>query len=96
MQGLRYLRVPAVLLAHPITKANASLRVLIGVVLACIGIQACAVEVADDRGRSILLDTPARRVVALAPHLTEVLFHIGSGDRLVGVMDHSDFPAAAC
>ena len=95
MRRLRYLWAPAVILARPITKANTSLRVLIGVALACVSVQIFAVEVADDRGRSIVLDTPARRVVALAPHLTEVLFHIGSGGRLVGVMDHSDFPAAA-
>ncbi len=77
------------------TKASFSLRVLIGVALTCIGIQVFAVEVADDRGQTVSLDAPARRVVTLAPHLTEILFHIGSGDLLVGVMDHSDFPAGA-
>ncbi len=77
------------------TKASFSLRVLIGVALTCIGIQVFAVDVADDRGQTVSLDAPARRVVTLAPHLTEILFHIGSGDLLVGVMDHSDFPAGA-
>ncbi len=77
------------------TKASFSLRVLIGVALTCIGIQVFAVEVADDRGQTVSLAAPARRVVTLAPHLTEILFHIGSGDLLVGVMDHSDFPAGA-
>ena len=77
------------------TKASFSLRVLVGVALTCLGSQAYAVEVADDRGQTVSLDAPARRVVTLAPHLTEILFHIGSGDLLVGVMDHSDFPTAA-
>ena len=77
------------------TKASFSLRVLIGVALTCLGSQVFAVEVADDRGQTVSLDAPARRVVTLAPHLTEILFHIGSGDLLVGVMDHSDFPAGA-
>jgi len=35
------------------------------------------------------------RVVSLAPHLTENLFAIGAGAALVGVSDHSDYPAAA-
>lgn len=77
------------------TKASFSLRVLIGVALTCLGSQAYAVEVADDRGQIVSLDAPAGRVVTLAPHLTEILFHIGSGSLLVGVMDHSDFPAGA-
>src|SRR5258706_10835344 len=36
-----------------------------------------------------------RRVVALAPNLTEIVFALGAGDRLVGVSDFSDYPAAA-
>jgi iron complex transport system substrate-binding protein len=35
------------------------------------------------------------RIVALAPNLTEIVFALGAGDLLVGVSDHSDFPAAA-
>jgi iron complex transport system substrate-binding protein len=35
------------------------------------------------------------RVVALAPNLTEIVFALGAGDTLVGVSEHSDYPAAA-
>jgi len=36
-----------------------------------------------------------RRVIALAPNLTEIVFALGAGDRLVGVSARSDYPAAA-
>lgn len=35
------------------------------------------------------------RVVTLSPHLAEIVFAIGAGDRLVGVSAYTDFPAAA-
>ena len=36
-----------------------------------------------------------RRVVALAPNLTEIVFALGAGDALVGVSEYSDYPEAA-
>ena len=36
-----------------------------------------------------------RRVVALTPNLTEIVFALGAGDRLVGVSEYSDFPEEA-
>jgi len=38
---------------------------------------------------------PATRIITLAPHLTELVFSAGAGDRLVGVVEYSDFPRAA-
>src|SRR5262245_24556871 len=35
------------------------------------------------------------RIVTLAPNLTEIVFALGAGDRLVGVSEYSDFPEAA-
>ena len=95
MHRLRYLITATGIVVSLMAKVRASLRVLISIALTCGSVPVFAVEIADDRGVSVLLDAPARRVVALAPHLTEILFHIGGGGRLVGVMDHSDFPAAA-
>jgi iron complex transport system substrate-binding protein len=40
-------------------------------------------------------DGPATRIVSLSPHLTEIVFHAGAGDRLVGVVEFSDYPDAA-
>ena len=36
-----------------------------------------------------------KRIVSLAPHLTELVFALGAEDRLVGVSEFSNFPAAA-
>ncbi len=52
------------------------------------------VSVVDDSGHRITLPRPALRVVALAPHLTELVFAAGAGERLVGVIRYSDYPAA--
>ncbi len=49
----------------------------------------------DDRGQTIRLARPAQRVVALGPHLTELVFAAGGGARVVGVLRYSDFPDAA-
>lgn len=38
---------------------------------------------------------PASRLISLAPHLTELMYAIDAGDRLVAVSEFSDFPAAA-
>jgi ABC-type hemin transport system substrate-binding protein len=35
------------------------------------------------------------RIVTLAPNLTEIVFALGAGDRLVGASDYSDYPDAA-
>ena len=54
-----------------------------------------AAQMADDRGIRVQLAAPAARIVTLAPHLAEVVFAAGAGEKLVGVARFSDFPAAA-
>ncbi len=61
---------------------------------AAAGTAAAPVTVRDDAGHVLTLAAPARRVVTLAPHLAELVFDAGAGDRLVGVMRYSDFPPA--
>ena len=53
------------------------------------------VMVNDDLGRPVDLEQPASRIVSLAPHLTEIVFAAGAGDKLVGVVSYSDYPPAA-
>ena len=49
----------------------------------------------DDAGHEVVLAHPARRIVALAPHLTELVYAAGAGNQLVAVGKYSDFPAEA-
>ena len=53
------------------------------------------VTVIDDSGRSLTMAQPARRIISLAPHITELLFAAGAGERIVGVIDYSNYPEAA-
>jgi iron complex transport system substrate-binding protein len=62
---------------------------------ACLGAAHAEVRVHDVNGAAVVLQQPARRIVSLAPHLTELLFAVGAGDRVVGTVAHSDFPDAA-
>lgn len=54
-----------------------------------------AAELRDDRGLPVRLAAPASRIVTLAPHLAEIAFAAGAGERLVGVARFSDYPPAA-
>jgi iron complex transport system substrate-binding protein len=65
---------------------------LIGAVALAIAASAKAVTVVDDRGHSVTLDHPPARIVTLSPHLAEVAFAAGAGERVVGVSVFSDFP----
>jgi iron complex transport system substrate-binding protein len=53
------------------------------------------VSVMDDSGNTVTLAAPAQRIVSLAPHATELLFAAGAGKQVIGVSEHSDFPAEA-
>ena len=47
----------------------------------------------DGLGRTVILPEPARRVVSLAPSISESLFAIGAGEQLVGRDEFSNYPA---
>ncbi len=53
------------------------------------------IVVEDDVGRTVRLAAPARRIVSLAPHITENLYAAGAGGFIVGVSDYSNYPEAA-
>lgn len=62
---------------------------------AALAASAQPVSVVDDHGRTVTLPRAAQRVISLAPHATELVFAAGGGERLVGVVEFSDYPEAA-
>lgn len=48
----------------------------------------------DPLGRVVLLDAPPRRIISLVPSLTDYLFAIGAGERVVGATSFCTEPAA--
>lgn len=52
-------------------------------------------KLVDDAGHEVALAHPAQRIVALAPHLTELVYAAGAGGKLVAVGKYSDFPPEA-
>ena len=76
--------------------AGPARRLLVAVVLLSVFTATAAeVRLTDDAGRMVVLKEPARRIISLTPHLTELVFAAGAGERLVGAVDYSDFPARA-
>ena len=56
---------------------------------------AAAVAIDDEHGDRVRLERPAARIISFAPHITELLYAIGAGERIVGVVKHSDYPEEA-
>jgi len=50
-------------------------------------------DVTDDQGRLVHLDAVPARIVSHVPSITETLFALDLGDRIVGVSDHCNYPA---
>lgn len=53
------------------------------------------ITVLDDAGNELTLRAPARRIVSLAPHVTELLYAAGAGNYIVGAVEYSDYPEPA-
>ena len=56
---------------------------------------ATGLSVVDDSGNRVTMPSPAQSIIALAPHAAELVFAAGAGNRLVGAVEFSDYPAQA-
>jgi len=54
-----------------------------------------SVSVVDDAGRTVVLAAPARRIVSLAPNITDTLFAAGAGAYVLGTSRFTEYPAEA-
>ncbi len=52
-------------------------------------------EITDDLGRTIYIAETPERIVSLVPSITEILFALDLGDKVVGVTNYCDYPAEA-
>lgn len=48
----------------------------------------------DDLGKKISVPAAPQRIISLAPSITEILFALDLGERIIGVTTYCDFPAA--
>lgn len=75
------------------------IRRLVAAALWCAATLGCgvaaaqAIELRDDRGMAHRFAAPPRRIVTLLPSLTESVWALDGGDRLVGVDRYSNWPA---
>ena len=76
-------------------KPKISLFVVIGVLVVLWASPSLCATFRDALGREISVPAPPKRLIALAPNLTEILFALGLGDQVVGVTDHCNYPPQA-
>ena len=71
------------------------LRLLCLVAVALAPIALAEIRLEDDLGETLVLEEPARRIISLAPNITEMLFFIGAGGQIIGADEYSNYPEEA-
>jgi iron complex transport system substrate-binding protein len=70
------------------------LSLLVTMTVGC-GQQSLPATFVDDAGREITIEEIPQKIVSHVPSITETLFALGLGERVVGVSDYCDYPEAA-
>jgi iron complex transport system substrate-binding protein len=71
--------------------------IVIAAATACAGSQSGqgTITITDDAGRQVHLNSTPTRIISHVPSITETIFALGLGDKLVADDDYSDYPEAA-
>jgi len=80
---------------HPIIKVKGALFLLFILMSPAFFSSAHAGVLTDETGRRVNVPAHPRRIVSLAPDITEILFALGLEKEIVGVTRFSDYPEAA-
>ena len=75
--------------------AQAVVLVTLIFAVTCASDASAEIRVIDDLGEEIVLLKPARRVISLAPHITELIYSLGAEKQIVGTVKYSDYPPKA-
>lgn len=82
-----------------VSRNRAFSRLVKTAALAAVFVCACKEQPApatrDDLDRPVAVPAEIGRVVTLAPNLTEMIFALGAGERIVGTDDFSNYPVGA-
>lgn len=85
--------------SYPYSHARCTRFLLVFLLLATAGWMSMPawpeIRVNDDAGKPVILQHPARRIVSLSPHITELLFAAGAGSSIAGVSGYSNYPPNA-
>jgi len=60
-----------------------------------LSVSAQIIKVQDDAGNEINIERAAKRVVALSPHIVELLYAVGGENNIIAAVDYSNYPDAA-
>ena len=75
------------------TLTQSSFKIGLGVVLCgFLALAQAAIEVSDDRGKTLIFNNPPQRLISLLPSLTESICALGKCSNLVGIDRFSNWP----
>jgi iron complex transport system substrate-binding protein len=58
----------------------------------CVAVCRAEISALDDSHMQITINEPARRIIAVAPHLAELAYAAGAGERLIATVRGADYP----